>query len=88
MATAFSIQVLTPEGKVWEGRATAVKAPGAVGSFGVLAKHQPMVAALQSGQLIISAEDETRVQFRISGGVLEVTGYHDVLVLADTAAPV
>ena len=88
MATAFSISVLTPEGKVWEGRATAVSAPGAAGGFGVLAHHQPMVAALQDGQLLITAEDEKRVQFRVSGGVLEVTGFHDVLVLADAASPV
>jgi len=88
MGTAFSIQVLTPEGKVWEGRATALNAPGAVGGFGVLARHQPMVAALDAGQLLITAEDETRVQFRIGGGVLEVTAFHDVLVLADSASPV
>ena len=88
MAATFSIQVLTPEGKVWEGRASALKAPGAAGSFGVLAHHQPMVAALQAGQLIITAEDEKRVQFRVGSGVLEVTAFHDVLVLADSASPV
>jgi F-type H+-transporting ATPase subunit epsilon len=88
MATAFSIQVLTPEGKIWEGRATAVKAPGVIGGFGVLARHQPMVAALEAGQLLITAEDETLVQFRINGGVLEVTAYHDVLILADASSPV
>ena len=50
MAASFSIQVLTPEGLVWEGRGTAVNAPGVVGGFGILPRHQPMVAALQPGQ--------------------------------------
>lgn len=85
MAATFSIQVLTPEGQVWEGRASAVTAPGSAGGFGVLAHHQPMVAALQPGPLCITAEDGTRVQFRLGAGVLEVTAFHDVLVLADTA---
>ena len=88
MSATFSIQVLTPEGSVWEGRASLVNAPGVAGGFGVLAHHQPMVAALQPGQLLITAEDETRVQYRIGTGVLEVTAYHDVLVLTDTASPV
>jgi len=87
MAASFSIQVLTPEGLVWEGRATAVNAPGAAGGFGVLAHHQPMVAALQPGPLVITAEDGARVPFRVGAGVLEVTAYHDVLVIADSAAP-
>ena len=88
MASVFSIQVLTPEGLVWEGRASAVTASGVAGGFGVLAHHQPMVAALQPGQLLITAEDEKRVQFRVGSGVLEVTAFHDVLVLTDTASPV
>ena len=88
MAATFSIKVLTPEGLVWEGRASAVSAPGIVGGFGVLAHHQPMVAALQPGQLLITAEDGTRVQYRVGTGVLEVTAYHDVLVLTDSASSV
>ena len=88
MPATFSIQVLTPEGPVWEGRASAVSAPGAAGGFGVLAHHQPMVAGLQPGALLITAEDGTRVQFRIGVGVLEVTAFHDVLVLTDSAASV
>ena len=88
MAATFSIQVLTPEGLVWEGRASPVSAPGVAGGFGILAHHQPMVAALQPGPLIINAEDGTRVQYRVGTGVLEVTAFHDVLVLTDSAATV
>ena len=86
MAAVYSITLLTPEGKLYEGRATALTAPGVEGTFGVLARHQPMIAALKNGQLYITTEDEQRVQFRLEGGVLEVTPYHDVLILADTAA--
>jgi F-type H+-transporting ATPase subunit epsilon len=88
MAATFSISVLTPEGLIWEGRASAVNAPGVAGGFGVLAHHQPMVAALQPGPLVITAEDGTLVQFRLGVGVFEVTAFHDVLVLADSAATV
>ena len=88
MAASYSIQVLTPEGLVWEGRGTAVNAPGVVGGFGILPRHQPMVAALQPGPLRITAEDGVEVRYRVGVGVLEVTAFHDVLVLTDSASKV
>jgi F-type H+-transporting ATPase subunit epsilon len=88
MAATYFITLLTPEGKLHEGRASAVVAPGVVGSFGVLANHQPMIAALQAGPLQITAEDGKLVYFKLTGGLLEVTAYHDVIVIADAATPV
>jgi len=87
MATTYSITVLTPAGKLHEGRASAVIAPGVAGSFGVLAHHQPMIAALQAGPLQITAEDGKLMHFKLTGGLLEITVGHDVIIIADDATP-
>ncbi|TAN37368.1 MAG: hypothetical protein EPN23_05920 [Verrucomicrobia bacterium] len=88
MAATYSITLLTPEGKLHEGIASSVIAPGVVGSFGVLAHHQPMIAALQAGPLQITAEDGKLIYFKLTGGLLEVTASHDVIIIADTATTV
>jgi F-type H+-transporting ATPase subunit epsilon len=88
MAATYSITLLTPEGKLHEGRASALVAPGVAGSFGVLAQHQPLIAGLQAGPLRITAEDGKLVYFQLTGGLLEVTAYHDVIILADAATPI
>ncbi|MCX6997257.1 MAG: ATP synthase F1 subunit epsilon [Kiritimatiellaeota bacterium] len=86
MAPAYSIQMLTPEGEAYEGEATAVVAPGELGSFGVLAHHQPMIAALTAGVLKITTADAHNVAFDIGPGLLEVTPEHNVIILTDDAA--
>jgi F-type H+-transporting ATPase subunit epsilon len=86
MAPSYSIQMLTPEGKAHEGEAISVVAPGELGSFGVLAHHQPMIAALAAGVLQITTPDERRLVFDIGPGLLEVTPEHDVVILTDDAA--
>ena len=48
---AVAVSILTPEGKVFEGDVYSVSAPGALGSFGVLEGHAPMIAALGTGVL-------------------------------------
>ena len=86
MAPSYSIQLLTPEGKAHAGKAISVVAPGELGSFGVLAHHQPMIAALAAGVLKITTPDERRLAFDIGPGLLEVTPEHNVVILADDAA--
>ena len=86
MAPAYSIQMLTPEGRVYEGAAIAVVAPGELGSFGVLAHHQPMIAALTAGVLKITTPEERQLAFDIGPGLFEVTPEHNVVILTDDAA--
>ena len=53
MADAFQLSIVTPEGQVYEDQVEGVVAPGEWGSFGVLAFHAPMVAALEAGVLSV-----------------------------------
>ena len=77
------LEIRTPEQLIYEGDVTSVKAPGAVGSFEILAGHLPFLTVLEVGEIRIR-ESDTPQSIATSGGVFEVlrTG---VTVLADTA---
>ena len=86
MAKQFRLQVFTQEKKVVDELVTSVQAPGADGSFGVLADHAPLIAALGEGELTITSSAGTRV-LDLSGGFMEVSN-NMATVLADSLAGV
>ncbi|HEX7757807.1 MAG TPA: hypothetical protein VF421_20830, partial [Niabella sp.] len=49
----MQLEILTPEKKIYSGDVYGVQMPGISGSFEVLEKHAPMIAALQQGRLKI-----------------------------------
>ncbi len=80
---AFSLKIITPENKVFEGDVESVKCPGLDGLFGILSSHAPMVSALGDGTLTyVVGGQETQV--KISGGFLEVSN-NVCSVMADSA---
>ena len=81
MAT-YQLAIVTPNGKFLDKQVTYLKAPGASGSFGVLAKHAPMVAQLNAGVLDVKDEGG-EVIYAIGPGVLEVDEKSNVLLLSD-----
>jgi F-type H+-transporting ATPase subunit epsilon len=48
----FHLTIVSPEKILYEGDAEAVTLPGSAGSFTVLAHHAPIVATLQSGNIV------------------------------------
>ena len=54
----FDLSVVTPEGPVYEGEAQMLIVPGAAGEIGVLARHAPLVAMLQAGEIRVKAGGE------------------------------
>ena len=80
---AFDLEVITPEGSALRERVTSVRLPGTDGSFGILARHAPLVAALEPGLLLVEREDGRREPYAVGEGFVEVrtTG---VRVLVDS----
>jgi len=83
MAT-FQLDIVTPEKTVYSGEIEHFQAPGVDGSFGVLAKHQPMLAALATGRVGFREADGTERTLCIGGGFANVSG-DGATVLAETA---
>ena len=82
----FPLQIITPEGNVWEGESNGVSASGVEGSFGVLADHAPMIAALKPGPLTVRSNGDTHY-YAASEGILEVRTDKRVVLLVDYAEP-
>jgi F-type H+-transporting ATPase subunit epsilon len=84
MARSFSLEIVTPEGVSFAGEVTGLKAPGAEGSFGVLANHHPMICSLGVGELKVVDKAGSERFMAITGGFFEVAG-NKAIVLVDTA---
>jgi F-type H+-transporting ATPase subunit epsilon len=84
MARDFALSVVAPDRSVVEERASSIVAPGVEGYFGVLAGHEPMIAAIQTGILEYIDPTGNRHFVAIGGGFAEVTPDH-VTILADKA---
>lgn len=68
----MTLEILTPERKVFSGEVYGVQLPGIGGSFEVLDKHAPMVSALKAGKLKILTDKTATAVFNIQGGFAEV----------------
>ena len=64
--------VLTPEGPIFEGNVVSVTAPGSEGHLGILKGHAPIITSLGYGPLRVRLEDDTREEWFVVGGFLEV----------------
>ena len=84
MSTGFMLSIVAPDRSVVETEVVSVIAPGAMGYFGVLPGHLPMVAALKPGLLEYQDPGKERHTVAVSGGFVEVRG-SKITVLADAA---
>jgi len=84
--TPFTVEVLTPEGEVFNDEVEMVSTRTGVGSIGILANHQPLLAMLDPTELRLHKSDSEVIRFAQGEGFLQVTGER-ALVLVDEAVP-
>jgi F-type H+-transporting ATPase subunit epsilon len=69
----MTLEILTPERKLFSGEVYGVQMPGISGSFEVLDKHAPLVSALKAGRVKVLRDKQNHVaNFDIKGGFVEV----------------
>ena len=68
----MTLEILTPERKIFSGDVYGVQLPGISGSFEVLDKHAPMVSALKEGNLKILNDKQSTSSYAIKSGFIEV----------------
>ena len=83
MYKPLTIRILTPEGTLFEGTATAVFLPGAVSPFEVLPGHGAIISALSAGVVRVENGNQEE-RFELSGGVVRVLD-NVITVCAETA---
>ena len=67
-----TVNIVTPDGSVYDSEVTMVIAKTTSGEIGVLAGHIPMVAPLAIGAVKLKKADGTTEVAAISGGFIEV----------------
>ena len=83
MAKKFHVSVVAPEGPVWDGEADFLVARSIEGEIGILADHEPVMAALATGAVSIEADGE-KTLIGVHGGFLQVLA-NTVTLLTDRA---
>ena len=82
--TKFRAEVLTPEGEVFNDEVELVSTKTAVGSIGILANHEPVLAMLDPTELRLYRTESEVVRFAQAEGYMQVAG-NDVLILVEEA---
>jgi len=82
--TPFTVEVLTPEGEVFNDEVEMVSTRTSVGSIGLLANHQPLLAMLDPTELRLYKSESDVIRFAQGEGFLQVAGKR-ALVLVDEA---
>jgi F-type H+-transporting ATPase subunit epsilon len=83
----MTLEILTPEKKIYSGDVYGVQMPGISGSFEVLDKHAPLVSALKAGRVKVLRDKQHTTSFDIQGGFVEVLN-NKVTVLVEGAIAV
>ena len=82
--TPFKVEVLTPEGEVFNDEVEMVSTRTSVGSIGVLAHHQPLLGMLEPTELRLYRSESDIERFAQGEGYIQV-GPEGVLVLVEEA---
>ena len=77
-----SLDILTPDVKIFSGEVLAVNLPGSEGAFEVLERHAALVSTLGKGYVTIRKTSKDEEKILIDGGIVEVL-HNKVVVLAD-----
>jgi F-type H+-transporting ATPase subunit epsilon len=83
MAKNFRLDVVSPEAVVWSGEAEMLITRTTEGEIGILADHEPTMAALATGSSQIHSGGEV-ITLAIHGGFLQIFR-NEVTLLTDRA---
>lgn len=77
----MTLEILTPEKKIYSGEASLVQLPGVDGLFEILDHHAPLIAALKKGTVKFKSTDGEK-KVTIGGGFVECLN-NKVIVCAE-----
>src|SRR5918912_4364009 len=85
--TKFPVEVLTPEGELFNDEAEMVSTRTTVGSIGILANHAPLMAILDPTELRLHRSDGDVVSFAQGEGYLQVVDNTAMVLVEEAHAP-
>jgi len=68
----MKLEIVTPNGVIFDAEVKQVNLPGSEGEFGVLPRHATLVSLLDTGVIVIEKEDGSEVAVAINSGYVKV----------------
>lgn len=85
--TKFSAEVLTPEGEVFSEEVEMLSTRTTVGSIGVLAGHEPVLAMLEPTELRLYRSETDVVRYAQAEGYLQFAENRALVLVEEAIAP-
>ena len=83
----FKLEILTPNGLIFDEEVVSVVLPGEEGEFGVLAHHASLTTLLEAGVIDVEREDKSVESILINWGLAQVDE-KKVIVLVEGAVAI
>jgi F-type H+-transporting ATPase subunit epsilon len=84
--TKFPVEVLTPEGPVFSEEIEMLSTRTTVGSIGILAGHEPVLAVLQPAELRLYRSESEVLRFKQAAGYLQFEGNRALVLVQEATA--
>lgn len=79
----MKLEIISPEKRLYFGKAELVTLPGVEGSFSILENHAPLISILKKGKIRYKMLDhDAVVNLNINGGFVEVNN-NNVIVCVE-----
>src|ERR1017187_4633548 len=85
--TKFAVEVLTPEGEVFSEEVEMLSTRTSVGTIGILAHHEPVLAMLEPTELRLYRSESEIVRFAQAEGYLQFAENHALVLVEEAIAP-
>jgi F-type H+-transporting ATPase subunit epsilon len=85
--TKFPVEVLTPEGEVFNEEIEMLSTRTSVGSIGILANHAPLLAQLEPTELRLYRSESEIVRFAQAEGYLQFSENRALVLVEEAIAP-
>ena len=85
--TKFPAEVLTPEGEVFSEEVEMLSTRTVVGSIGILANHEPLLAVLEPTELRLYRSESDIVRFAQAEGYIQFAENRALVLVEEAIAP-
>ncbi len=85
--TKFPVEVLTPEGEIFSEEVEMLSTFTTVGSIGILANHEPLLARLEPTELRLYRSESEIVRFAQAEGYLQFAENRALVLVEEAIAP-
>jgi F-type H+-transporting ATPase subunit epsilon len=83
----FPVEILTPEGEVFSEEVEMLSTRTVIGSIGVLAHHEPVLARLEPTELRLYRSESEVVRFAQAEGYLQFAENRALVLVEEALAP-